>query len=501
MENKIKDILKNLKESDKFECKLSKNSFPKEALSTYSAFANTDGGILFLGIEEKDGDFIPVGVNNPDKIKKDMFDILNNPSRVSKNLISNEMVYEETIDEKTIIMINIPRAHYKDKPIYLNENPYQSYKRNHEGDYKCSVDEVKRMIRDSGDDSLDNTLINGFSIRDFDTETIKSYRQRFASLKPNHPFVGMQDEDFFKKLGALRENRENGKIEPTMGGLLVFGKTESIKEMLPKFHLEYMDKSILSQERWTDRVIYDGTWGEANLYNFFFVVINKLYNGIKIPFELEKDGITRKEITDVHVALREAFVNAIIHADFRIEEPVKVVRYPNYFEFENPGDLRISKKDFFRGEHSKPRNNIIQEIFRFINLCERAGSGIPKIMKAVRDEAYKYPEIMEKDGKFTFRFWNTGIIENIDNLTPEEKKVLEFILKNKKISNKEAREKLDFSKHGATDMFNNLIQKEYIEKIGSGKGTYYIMKYSEDDKKIRIIENINEILETLKKHI
>ena len=53
----MENILKNLKESNQIECKLAKKSFPKEALYTYSSFANTDGGVLILGIEEQDGKF------------------------------------------------------------------------------------------------------------------------------------------------------------------------------------------------------------------------------------------------------------------------------------------------------------------------------------------------------------------------------------------------------------------------------------------------------------
>ena len=83
----MENIIKNLKENNRVECKLAKNTFPKEALYSYSAFANTDGGFLFLGIEEKGEELIPVGVNNPDKIIKDMFDILNNPERINKNII------------------------------------------------------------------------------------------------------------------------------------------------------------------------------------------------------------------------------------------------------------------------------------------------------------------------------------------------------------------------------------------------------------------------------
>ena len=122
MKLNLKKFMLELKESNKVECKLAKNNFPKEALNTYSAFANTEGGVLFLGIEEKENEFILVGVDNSDKIKKDMFDTLNNSQVVSKNLLNDSMVSVKKINEKEIIIIEIPSASYKDKPIYLREN-------------------------------------------------------------------------------------------------------------------------------------------------------------------------------------------------------------------------------------------------------------------------------------------------------------------------------------------------------------------------------------------
>ncbi len=497
----MKDIIEKLKESNKVECKLAKNTFPKEALATYSAFANTDGGVLFLGIKEEGKDLVPVGVANPDKVKKEMFDALNNPQKVSRNLITDEMVKEGEIDEKVILMVKIPRANYKEKPIYLNGNPNQCYKRNYEGDYRCSAEEVKIMMRDSSEDTLDNTLVEGFELDDLDQKSISSYRQRFSLLKPEHAFNEMDTVEFLLKIGALRKNRSTKKNEATLAGILVFGKIESIKEVLPHFHLEYLDKSNPQDERWKDRIIYDGSWGEGNLYNFFFLVINRLYSSVERGFSLEDDKITRTELSDVQVALREAFVNAIIHADYRIEEAVKITRYPNYFEFENPGSLRISRQEFFRGEHSKPRNHIIQDIFRLLNLCERAGSGVPKILKAVREKSYKYPDIEEKDGRFILRFWDTSEIENATDLDDQEKDILKHIMKYKQINNKTAREGLSMTKHEATDTFNRLLEKEYIEKKGTGRGTFYVMKYSEEKQRMKLLGDISEILEALKKSV
>jgi predicted HTH transcriptional regulator len=482
-EKKLEKYLTTLEENSQIEFKKSKNSFPKEALETYSAFANTDGGLLILGIEETKEGLNISGVANPEKVKKEMFDLLNNPERVSKNILIDENIVEKIIDDKTVIIIDIPRAYYKDKPIYLGGNPRRSFKRNYEGDYRCTEQEMRIMIQDSSDESLDNGVIEDFTIDDLDPVALKGYRQRFALLKEDHPFKDMDDLEFFEKLKVLRKNRKKGISEVTLGGLLVFGKSEAIREVLPFLHMEYIDKSDPSKERWVDRLIYDGTW-EDNFYNFFYLAINKIYKTVATGFKMMDDHITRAEESETHIALREALVNSIIHANFKINSPLKITRYADCFEFENPGTLRISQEDFFEGNHSDPRNQIIQEVFRMINLCERAGSGVPKILKAVKENDYRYPDIEENEKRFLFKFWDIKnklysqrYIETVKGLTQEEKDILLLTAKNNYITNIIIQNELKLPKSTVNRILLKLLEQGHLKKEGQGRGTKYRINY------------------------
>lgn len=167
----------SIEENYQIELKKSKNSFPKEALESYSAFANTDGGLLILGIEETSTGLNISGVKSPDKVKKEMFDILNNSQKVSKNIITDQNIVEKIIEDKVVIIIDVPRAYYKDKPVYLNNNPKTTFKRNYEGDYRCKEQEMIIMIQDSSNESLDDILLENFSIDDLDPEAIKMFRR------------------------------------------------------------------------------------------------------------------------------------------------------------------------------------------------------------------------------------------------------------------------------------------------------------------------------------
>lgn len=77
-------------ENAELECKAAKGGLPKDIWETYSAFANTNGGIILLGVEQKGQEFFPVDVDAK-KLVKNFWDGINNPQRISKNILWNEM--------------------------------------------------------------------------------------------------------------------------------------------------------------------------------------------------------------------------------------------------------------------------------------------------------------------------------------------------------------------------------------------------------------------------
>lgn len=135
-----------------FECKKCENQIPKSVWETYSSFANTVGGIIVLGItehmEEPDQAkrFEITGVNNPTKLKKEFFDTLNS-NKVNRNILIEEDVDIVEYEGHSLLVINIPQVDYRQRPIYINGNMMNgSFKRNYEGDYHCTEDDVKAMI-------------------------------------------------------------------------------------------------------------------------------------------------------------------------------------------------------------------------------------------------------------------------------------------------------------------------------------------------------------------
>ena len=166
----IWDILK-YGERLTLECKKAESSIPSSVWETYSAFANTVGGTILLGVEEHPKENDPVkrftigNVTNSRARIKEFWDNVNNSNKANINILLDADIGTCEIDGNTIIWIEVPQADYSQKPVYINGNPMSgTFKRNYEGDYHCREAEIRAMFRDSLDDGNDGTLLEGYTM-------------------------------------------------------------------------------------------------------------------------------------------------------------------------------------------------------------------------------------------------------------------------------------------------------------------------------------------------
>lgn len=399
--NTIEDI-ELLRESSDFECKKAGGrdgggAVPDSFWETYSAMANTDGGTILLGVKEKKGSFSIINLPDPDRLRRDIFSIANNPNKVSVNLLGNSSIQDIQIEGKTILRVDVPRASRTQKPVFLNGNPLggNAYRRLYEGDHKLPDEVVKRLLAEQVEESRDSAILpHGYKLMDLCQESIRAYRQRHQNLNPDHPWGNLDDSAFLEQIGAWREDRMAGESGMTRAGLLMFGLHPLIQQAFPYYMLDYQERPEAKAElRWIDRVTLDGRWS-GNLYDFYGKVYPKLTADLKTPFHLEKGE--RKEETPVHVALREALVNALVHADYSARASVLVVKRPDMFGFRNPGTMRIPVEVALKGGEADCRNRLLHQMFRYVGLGEQSGSGIPKIMEGWKLSHWRPPQLYEK---------------------------------------------------------------------------------------------------------
>lgn len=386
--------IEKYKENNRLEAKAAAVGLPKSLWATYSAFANTNGGKILLGVTEDAQHQLHVeGVNDADALVIDFWNIINNQSKISINVLNDKDVIVREFDGKKIIIISVPRAQRYDKPIYLDGNLFSSYKRNGEGDYRCTKEVIQAMLRDASPKTQDMLVLGNMNLDVFDKDTIKRYRIRMQGIRPGHVWEALEDVDFLYRIGAVGRDAD-GKLHPTAAGLLMFGYEYEIVREYPHYFLDYREK-LDDDTRWSDRFVSSsGDWS-GNIYDFYFRVYNRIAQSVKVPFAL--DGISRIDDTELHKALREALANTLINADYYGNTGVVIERNITSITMTNAGTFRIDLDEAINGGISDPRNSGLIKMFSLINIGERAGSGLPMIFKAWTGTDFAMPDITEKE--------------------------------------------------------------------------------------------------------
>ena len=384
------------KEDNRREVKRAEGGLPNSLWDTYSAFANCYGGVIILGVKEnKDGSWYTTGLKNPSKLKKSFWDTINNRKKVSINLLKDDDVETFSVagTDDCIMVIWVPSAKREQKPVYINDDLFGgTFRRNWEGDYHCTRLQVKTMLRDQAEETMDMEVLDEAEIEELNQDSIRGYRNSHKSFKPGHPFERLCDDEYLRVIGAAGLSKEDKRLHPTAAGMLMFGNEYDIVRYFPEYFLDYRENPD-TVIRWTDRLqSSSGEWS-GNLFDYYFRVYNKMIKDIKIPFKMQ--GGFRIDDTPVHRALREALANCIINTDFYGKYGVLVIKEDDKVILENPGYIRLGKEQMRRGGKSDPRNKSLMKMFNLIDIGEHAGSGVPNIFHVWEDEGWEEPIITE----------------------------------------------------------------------------------------------------------
>ena len=479
-------------ENDELEFKGAKGGFPGSFWETYSAFANTNGGIVILGIKEKNGRLLSdnLTLSDIDKLQKDLWSGLANRNTINLNLLNNADVQSLKLEDSYILLIRIPRANRDQRPIHIGHDPYSgTYRRGYEGDFKCIRSEVQRMFADADiSQTTDKRILKGYTFDDIDKESLRQYRQLFNIAKPNHVWSTLDDINFLKQLGAYRRDRVSGEEGYTVAGILMFGKYNAITddECLPNYFPDYRNETLIDDnERWIDRIYPDGTW-EANLFQFYLRVLPRLQSFLPKPFSLKDNQ--RIDQSPAHIAIREVFVNLCVHTDYKAEGSLTVVFKNGSYIFSNPGAMLVSQEQFFEGGESICRNPTIQKMFMMFGPAEKAGSGGAKIMDGWRKNNWKAPTVIERfrPDKVEFKLTMQSLIQpevitelnkclgiETQSLSSQTQTILALALTERYVTNERLRYILRIHKSDITILLQQMCRQRLLISDGYGRGTKY----------------------------
>lgn len=396
--------LEQYRENNRIEAKKAVGGLPHSIWETYSAFANTMGGVILLGVlEQADKTLYTVRLPNPERLVEEFWEIVNNPQKVSSNILSVRDVFVQEAEGNRIVVINVPRAQRSDRPVYLDGNMGNSYRRNGEGDYRCTREEINSMVRDAAVRTQDMRVLDKMDINVLEKQSVKSYRARIKDCRPKQEWEELEDADFLYELGAAGRG-EDGELHPTAAGLLMFGRECEIIKEFPDYFLDYQEWPG-EGARMTKRIVSaSGDWS-GNVYDFYFRVCERITRDIGAEAWDGKSGDSEKAAEEetgkrspgkeVQAALREAMANCITNADYCERGGLLVVRRRAAVIFSNPGGFRVDVEAARGGGISDPRNAALIRLFCLVDIGECSGTGIPNIYSVWKSQGWPVPNISE----------------------------------------------------------------------------------------------------------
>lgn len=415
---------------------------PNESFfKTISAFTNTKGGTILIGVDKKG--YIK-GVDPSAKFLEDL----------TNRIVNKLLIYPE------IDVIEI------DKRVIIVTVPYSSNPVSYEGHYFERVGNTTREMSQSKLKALLykgeswDSLTGDFSMEEIDQDTVKTFislaveSKRLTSLSlKDH--VGV----ILSKIGLMVE----GKL--TNGAILLFGKN-------PQKY--FINLSVRIGRFKTETTIIDDKWATGNLFKQFEKTENILKQSICVKYEI--NDFHRKDVWDYPIsALREVVLNAFIHRDyFNIANFILIKVYDDHIWFHNPGGLieGITISELKEQHGSFLRNPLIAKVFYLAGLIEQYGSGTLRMVEWMREAGLPEPEYEEGKGGFSAYFYKDIYTE--DNLkrmdlSDRQIKAILYVKERGKITNKQYQELSNVSKPTATRDLSELVGRELFKLKGKGK--------------------------------
>lgn len=457
----------------------------RSVLESICAFANEPGlggGNILLGVEREENSLFPsyivCGVENTDKLQLDLStqcaDLFNQPIRPE--------ITVDNIGGKNVLNVFIPELPQSQKPVYFKADglPRGAYRRIGSSDQRCTDDDL--FVFFNKEDTLDNSSINDTSLNDISEEAVQLYRNLRSKVNPFAEELQYSDSELLQSLGCCK--RDNDKWHLTYAGLLVFGKRQSHRRILPMVRVDYIrvpgNEWIADPENRFTTIDMRGSLIEL-VQRTFSAIADDLPKGFLLPEgEIQADSIGLPS-----KVLREAIVNAFIHRSYRENQPIQIIRYGNRLEIKNPG-FSLKPEDQLGEPGSRNRNPFIAAIFHETNLAETKGSGI-RTMRTLMEKAELMPPTFESDhtnNQFTARlllhhFLNESDLKwialfNEFSLTDSQKRALIFVREVGAIDNATHRQLNGFDVLRASSDLRGLRDKHILIQKGKSRSTYYL---------------------------
>lgn len=432
-----------------------------EVLETISAFANTEGGNIYVGIEgNKDGSIKTItGINTEGKIIENLV----NEIKQNTDPTIFPSLKVENIQNRKILLIEVQENPIK--PVFAKGKVYKRVGRTNQ---KLSTLEIRELTRESIDYNFTELICKECGVEDLDEQKIKKFVEK-AKQERNFNVEYKSKKDFLKKMHMLTNKGLN------YSGILLFGK-ETQKFVLQSEIRCGRFKGIKPLE-FEDMEVINGTLIEQ---------VERVMEFIKRNLKMEAtfdEGIERKEKWEYPLlAIKEGVTNAICHRDYSSNANVQVRIFDDRLEIWNPGNLpKGLTVDKLKCKHeSIPKNKLIAKCFFLIKYIEQWGTGTNRMIEWCLRHGLLEPEFEDTKTSFVVTFGKSKLTkEFLEKMGLNERQIntVMHVKEKRKVTNKDYQKEFNTSERTASRELSYLVKKGILKQIGTtGKGTYYELK-------------------------
>lgn len=452
---------------------------PSDLWKHISAFANTRGGSIFLGVAD-DGAIETLDEKELDRLQKDVSSLVNGGMFNTKpNVrISSQKSYIEVIVEETA---------FYDKPIFSkSRGEKEVYIRQGATTIKADDNRKKSMFAGASGGGENQPVDIDSPLSVVDEVKVNDYIVR----------TGLKNVDNLDLLGKLRKLKalRGGKL--TRFGLIAFGADEIIDEYLNNVHIDF--KYFSGTEKvgdnpddiYKDRKEFHGDI-RKQFQEAFAYLMQYIKRDWPVGGQLNKTTGLREDVYILpEVVFREALANAVVHRDYMLDGScVNIDLFSDRVEMTNPGESLVSIEDLEKTD-SKARNPILMEYLKSFQITDKSARGIITIKQAARKQGLLDPKFENISGSFRAtlyfsspfsdrdRDWVKVIAERY-NLRDTQQHALVYMKNNGSISNKEYCEINHMTSRNddrrARRELGDMVKLNVVRVEGKGPGTKYVL--------------------------
>lgn len=464
------------------------------------AFANSKGGTVYLGVEDK-----PVIVTGCDR-NYDSQRILESIYDKTTPAMFTE-IEEFEYEGKLVIAISVEADGKK-----YTTTDGRCLKRLGRNSKPLYPDELSNMYSSAQNPDFSGRIISESTLDDVNKLEVYSLKEKLRVRDSKSTLPDLEDKDFLRDLQMIKYDGDVERL--TIAGLLFVGKESSIQRLLPQAEVIYLHYSADNLEEYDARL---------DLKLPMISVIDKLTERVKAYSKIEnvQVGLFRLEVEEFSERVfQEALLNAMSHRDYQSNAAVYVKHYPNKIVIENPGGFLdgITEKNIIT-HPSAPRNKLIAETLQNLKYVQRTGQGVDIIFREMVSMGKPYPRYTSFDDAVSLTIYsaidNTKFVKFITEeqdknsriMSLAEMMILRSLLDNRKEQLASLADTVQKSPEETKKSCSELVNKGLIEIVGKNymltAKVYEALKSDVEytrDKTIQYIKAKNMILEYLQKN-